>query len=483
MWERGPARPVRISFLSLALALSLTALAGVTRTGSAFSAEVQNPGKITLVINELMARNEGSIRDSQGDADDWIEIYNYGDAAIDIAGMYLTDNASDPDAWQVPGNDPARTTVPAHGYLLIWADCEPDEGILHAGFKLSAGGEQVGLYGIGGNVVDTLAFGPQNADESYARIPDGADNWRLIDTPTPARSNTGGTVEVIINEIMYHPRSAQSQPEDIRKEYIELFNRGTAAANLSGWRFSNAVDFAFPDVTLGPRQYLVVAADVNVFKAIYPSAANVVGGWDGRLSNSGETVELVDSAGIMVDLLRYADQGDWGLRELGPGDRGHRGWLWVTEHDGTGRSLELTNPVLPNEHGQNWLASANAGGTPGTVNSVTDDDIAPLIANAEHMPIIPGTEDPVTVSARILDETSSGITAALRYRVDASVYEGESIYRHHDTADYEVVWMFDDGDHGDGRAGDGVYAAQIPAQRDGTIVEFYVQASDARGNG
>ncbi|HEC03269.1 MAG TPA: hypothetical protein ENI81_06990, partial [Phycisphaerales bacterium] len=297
-----------------------------------------------------------------------------------------------------------------------------------------------------------------------------------------AEVSASGEITLVINEIMYYPQSGQNQPEDIRREYIELFNRGTAAVDLMGWRFSNAVDYVFPEVTLGAGEYLVVAAHVDTFKAIYPGVANVVGGWDGKLSNSGETVELVDSAGATIDRLRYADQGDWGLRELGPSDRGHRGWLWVTEHDGRGRSMELVNPDLPNEYGQNWLASKRNGGTPGRINSVAEDDIAPLIVEVTHLPIIPGADETVTVSARIIDETSSGVTATLRYRRDTSVYEDEGIYRRHRDADYEVVRMFDDGAHDDGRAGDGVYAAQIPAQPDGAVVEFYVQVSDADAN-
>src|SRR4030042_1244411 len=47
---------------------------------------------IPLVINEFMASNnsDSGISDPQGDYDDWIEIYNFGDTAIDIGGMYLT---------------------------------------------------------------------------------------------------------------------------------------------------------------------------------------------------------------------------------------------------------------------------------------------------------------------------------------------------------------------------------------------------------
>ncbi|MHC4371071.1 MAG: CotH kinase family protein, partial [Planctomycetota bacterium] len=183
-----------------------------------------------------------------------------------------------------------------------------------------------------------------------------------------------------------------------------------------------------------------------------------------------------------IDSLRYADQGDWGTRELGPTDRGHRGWLWVTAHDGRGKSLELINSALPNDYGQNWRASEPDGGTPGTINSVADGNIAPMIVDVAHYPTIPGAEDSVTVSARIIDEAASGISAALLYRRDTSVYEDEDIYRRHDAADYEVVWMFDDGAHDDGRAADGIYAAQIPPQPDAAIVEFYVHAGDGEAN-
>ncbi|MCK4294074.1 MAG: CotH kinase family protein, partial [Planctomycetes bacterium] len=108
----------------------------------------------------------------------------------------------------------------------------------------------------------------------------------------------------------------------------------------------------------------------------------------------------------------------------------------------------------------------------------------PLILDAEHTPIIPGPNDPVTVTARIIDELASGIMVTLHYRVDTSEYENgdEDIYPHHDPNDYNDVPMSDDGAHGDGEADDGLYGAEIPAQPDGTIIGFYVEARDAGTN-
>jgi hypothetical protein len=291
----------------------------------------------------------------------------------------------------------------------------------------------------------------------------------LLAADGPDNSESSASIPVIINEIMYHPYHPSPGVEDIKQEYIELFNRGTEPVNLSGWRISDGVDFVFPNVTLGAGQFLVVAADVDTFKTKYPSISNVVGGWVGRLSNSGEKIELVDDAGVRIDRVSYADEGDWAMRELGPLDHGHRGWGWSDSHDGDGSSLELINANMPNDYGQNWAASELPGGTPGMINSVADDDIAPLILEAIHWPIIPGYGDAVTVSAHILDESTTGITAVLHYRRD-------------DQTGFSTLTMFDDGQHDDGNSGDGVYGALIPAQPDGTIVEFYIEATDAGAN-
>jgi hypothetical protein len=135
-------------------------------TGSVDAAEV------TVLINEIMASNNTSNRDPQGQYDDWIEIYNYGVNAIDVGGMYLTDNPASPTKWQVPGNNPAVTTIAAGGYLLIWADNDTTDNGLHASFKLDADGEQISLFDRDGiTLIDSITFPNQTTDMSYGRIP------------------------------------------------------------------------------------------------------------------------------------------------------------------------------------------------------------------------------------------------------------------------------------------------------------------------
>ncbi|MEN6425681.1 MAG: lamin tail domain-containing protein [Phycisphaerales bacterium] len=434
-----------------------------------------------VVINELMAGNDGFVSDAHGDYDDWIELHNYGQEAVDVAGCCLSDDPANPTKWRIPASDPAATTIPAQGYLLIWADEEAGEGPLHAGFKLSAGGESVALYDPERTLLDEVTFGEQVTNESYARFPDGDGSWQVCTTPTPGRGNDSDAVAVVISEIMYHPYHKSLTPEDTAREWIEVFNGGAEPIALVGWKLAEAVDFTFPDVVLEAGAYLVVAADVDVFRAQYPGVANVVGGWTGWLSNSGERLTLVDAAGAVIDSIEYTDEGEWAVRELGPTDRGHRGWQWSDEIDGGGKSLELIDAAGPNEFGQNWAASLENEGTPGRANSVAADDSPPIIMEVRHRPLIPKPDDSVTVTARVVDASIQQATVQLRYRRDRSSYITADSYPQANLDDFAVVEMSDDGTHDDGRADDGVYGAQIPPHADGVIVEFYVEAVDNGG--
>lgn len=274
-----------------------------------------------------------------------------------------------------------------------------------------------------------------------------------------AQTVSDGPPEIVISEIMYHPYHPSDGAEDVRREWIELFNAGADPVSLAGWSFSDGVEFTFPDVVLEAQSYLVVAADADVFRSLHPGGGNVIGGWIGWLSNSGEAIKLVDAAGDRIDRVEYADEGDWAQRELGPVDHGHRGWIWRDDHDGQGKSLELVDLALSNDYGQNWRASLEDGGTPGRANSVLSDQIAPLILDVTHTPAVPTSSDSVTVTAHLASSEPTGSQATLHYRID-----GDS--------EFTQVAM----------SGDELYRAEIPAQANGTIVEFYVEAIDTAGH-
>jgi hypothetical protein len=276
--------------------------------------------------------------------------------------------------------------------------------------------------------------------------------------------------DVVINEIMYHPFHLASQAEDTGQEWIELLNRDTNAVNLHGWRLTKGVAFTFTNVTLPPGGYMVVAASRTNFLAKYAGVTNVVGDWEGRLSNTDDELRLLNEIGEEVDRVAYADSGEWAVRARLSSDAvGLRGWDWLAPHDGGGATLELINSSMPNEYGQNWSASTVNNGTPGVANSVVATNTAPFIRDVSHFPLVPRSTETVRVTARIRDEQTNGLVVTLNYR-NASSSSPPS---------FSPLPMFDDGAHGDDLAGDGLYAATIPLHGNGTVVEFYVSATDS----
>ena len=287
------------------------------------------------VLPPRSPRGDGVLppRSPQGDGG-WVELYNSGSAARDVSGWRLTD---DPDR-DDPHVFPAGTRIPAGGFLVV------EE--LTAALTLSAPRVQLFLVNPQGLVEAALTFdrAPPDrlamGDYSEALFPDGGspdggtERW-VTPTSTPGRRNDVPRVtHLVINEIFYHP------PEDRDGEFLELFNRGPEELDLSGFRFTEGIEYTFPAGTsLGPGAYLVLAADPQTIEDRYGLAGAL--GWSrGVLANGGENLRLVDRLGNLVDEVRYFEAGAWSP--------------WA---DGRGSSLELIDPGQDNDFGAAWGAS------------------------------------------------------------------------------------------------------------------------------
>ncbi len=271
----------------------------------------------------------------------------------------------------------------------------------------------------------------------------------------------GARAGVVVSEIMYHPSS-----ENSAEEYVELFNTGSVAEAIGDWRLSGGVDFTIPaGVSIPAGGRIVVVADSAAFGLKYPAVANFFGDWSGQLSNSGEAVTLRDANDAVVCEVNYADDGDWAERRRDTADHGHRGWVWASEADGGVKSLELIQPLFEVDEGQNWAVSTVMQGTPGAANSVESANLPCIVDKVSHFPIVPKASDVVAVSCRVRDDLGATPVVTLYSRTDGA-------------ASFFAMSMLDDGAHGDGVAGDGIFGAYVPAQAEGTRVEFYVSASD-----
>jgi hypothetical protein len=123
-------------------------------------------------------------------------------------------------------------------------------------------------------------------------------------------------------------------------EFIELHNTGGNTVDLSNWRIDEAVDFEFPQgSTIAPGGFVVVTQNSVDFQAVFGFVP--LGEWEtgDRLSNEGETIELYDSSGQLVDTVSY-----------------QQGFPWPTSGD-FGSSVELINPAFDNSLAGNWRSS------------------------------------------------------------------------------------------------------------------------------
>jgi hypothetical protein len=168
--------------------------------------QVNDDSALPLIvhINEWMAANSGAVADpADGDFDDWFELYNPSEVAVDLGGYSLTDNLAG-GRWTIPDG----TIIPARGFLLVWADEEieqntPGSGDLHAPFRLSRDGEVIGLFAPNGTLVDTVTFGAQTDNVSQGRWPDGEDDFHFMEIPTPGAANIipGGEIRILTANI------------------------------------------------------------------------------------------------------------------------------------------------------------------------------------------------------------------------------------------------------------------------------------------
>ena len=171
-----------------------------------------------IVINELMASNTKTAADPNGQFDDWIELYNKSTTAVDVSGWFISDDPLKLAKWKLPKN----TSIPANGYLIVWADEDSSQNTatsLHANFKLSGSGEAVLLSKSDTTLVDNIVFGTQKADISYARRPNGTGNF-VLQTPTFNTNNNTGTTateEILLeNDFQLFPNPANTEGITVR---------------------------------------------------------------------------------------------------------------------------------------------------------------------------------------------------------------------------------------------------------------------------
>jgi hypothetical protein len=146
----------------------------------------------SFVLNEVQAVNTVTLRDEDGEYQDWIEIHNRDSVPGSLKGWFLTDNAGLPTQWRFPD-----VAVPAGGYLIVFAsgkDRTNVTGRLHSNFSLRREGEYVALLDPQTNVVSTFTYPtwPVAGTNSYGRDRTDLNLLGFFTQPTPGAANQAG---------------------------------------------------------------------------------------------------------------------------------------------------------------------------------------------------------------------------------------------------------------------------------------------------
>lgn len=192
---------VALFFLPLALYAqeiqdTIPAGDGTRKASGNFIYETTVDTAITIVINEILAKNSDFNTDNSGDNDDWFEIYNYGDDPVKLNKLWFTDNPSEPFKWKL--DTTSEIFLEPDAYYLIWADEEPDEGLNHATFKLDGDGEYLAIHYSDSSMIDEISYKDQSSNISFGRYPDGATTWNFFNVPSPkAENNSSGGASIL----------------------------------------------------------------------------------------------------------------------------------------------------------------------------------------------------------------------------------------------------------------------------------------------
>ena len=152
----------------------------------------------SLVINEVLADNNGGLSDEDGEYTDWIEIYNYGEEEINLNGYGITNDLDEPFYWTFP-----EISIYPKSFIIVRAsgkDRKDNLNFLHTNFKINKKGENIYLTHTSGEIIDSLEVPKSDENISFGRKPDGTNNYAILSKATPGRSNKVNIIKEVIPE-------------------------------------------------------------------------------------------------------------------------------------------------------------------------------------------------------------------------------------------------------------------------------------------
>ena len=272
-----------------------------------------------IVINELITKDTSNVYfiDESGSPADWLEIFNNGTSAINVAGMFITDDPGvEADYQQIPDGSAGVTTIPPKGFIVIICGAADAGGVdlptqikdgkIFVDMGLSSSGDNfAAIYDPEKTLVDqTDDFNGLADDKSYGRLVDGNGDWSVLSTKTPGAPNDGSEPvagKLVINEFMASNDSWSIPGEDPAAtfpDWIEIHNTGDTPIDMGGWFVTDALDdiaqYQLPTdkpelTTIPAKGYLVLFCD-GLDDGLHTNFKLGSGGEDVGISQDGVTL-------------------------------------------------------------------------------------------------------------------------------------------------------------------------------------------------
>ena len=244
-----------------------------------------------VLLSEIKAAGRGAESDSL-DRGGWVELVNRGDQAVNLQGMGLSDNETNPYRFLFSAG-----LLLAPGEFLVLPSAR-------LGFALDPAGETVSLVGgpIGAaQLLDKIQFGPQVDSFTIARGNEG--KWRLA-KPTPQAANQpcplGDERQLRINEWLTDDRNSASG------SFVELYNRDTLPVALESLHLSNFPATAPDRQSFPPLSFIAGKGWLALSSSPAASSSQIPLSFAPTTSQG--ILGLLDAGNNLIDIVWYAPQ-------------------------------------------------------------------------------------------------------------------------------------------------------------------------------
>ena len=323
-----------------------------------------------VIISEVMAANDSTVRDRDGSFSDWIELYNSGTETADLSGWFLSDSREEPLRWKIP----SLRLAPGEYRLIFCSGKNRSGSELHTDFSLARDSGELILFTPTGIEAASFVYSGLEADQSACfAVPEPSVGFM----PTPGYPNTPEGYEeflsaddrpgaLIISEVVSSNDGTLKDGLGGTYDWIELRNTSSSTISLGEYCLSDDKDAPqkarLPDVKLAPGAFCIVFC---TGKEVRQDSRSIYVPFS--VSTAGEHLYLFDSGGRLSDRVFVHDvayRGSFGRLE------GRSGFFY----------MEPT-PKKANKTGTRFRSGDVSTDTPAGIYNNVDELSVALIGN------------------------------------------------------------------------------------------------------